>query len=164
MATTQEVKLHELLAEFGVGMLVTRTHEGHLRGRPMAVAEVEPGGTVWFVSGRHSGKVDELETDAHAAVTLQSGSKFVSLSGVAAAVDDRARLRRLWKTEWQAWFPGGPDDPEAVLLRVDGEAGEYWDNSGTSGVKYLIAAGRALLTGRKPAVGDDPQVHGKVTL
>jgi general stress protein 26 len=61
LAATPEVKLHELLAGFGVGMLVTRTHDGHLRGRPVAVAEVEPGGTVWFVSVRHAGKVDELE-------------------------------------------------------------------------------------------------------
>jgi general stress protein 26 len=95
---------------------------------------------------------------------MQSKTKFVSLSGTAATVDDREKLSRLWKVEWKVWFPGGKDDPNLVLLRVDGSAGEYWDNSGTSGLKYLIEAGKALLTGTRPDVADDPKVHGKVSL
>ena len=164
MATTPEVKLHELLKEFGVGMLVTRTPDGQLRGRPMAVAEVEADGSVWFATDRHSGKVDELAADGHAAVTLQSGSKFVSLSGTAAPVDDRERVRRLWKAEWKVWFPGGADDPNLLLLKVDARAGEYWDNSGVAGIKYLIEAGKAFLSGTRPKVEGDPKVHGKVAL
>lgn len=61
-------------------------------------------------------------------------------------------------------FPGGKDDPSIVLLRVDVTAGEYWDNSGTSGLKYLIEAGKALVTGDRPDLGNDPKVHGKVNL
>jgi general stress protein 26 len=130
----------------------------------MALAEVEPDGTLWFATGRHSGKVDELTGDSHVAVTMQSSTKFVSLSGTATEVDDRQRIARLWKVEWKVWFPGGKDDPELVLLRVNGTRGEYWDNSGTSGLKYLIEAGKALVTGTKPDVGDDPKVHAKVDL
>lgn len=164
MTTSPETKLRELLDAFGVAMLVTRTPDGELRGRPMALAEVQPDGSLWFATDRNSTKVDELARDGHVAVTMQSGTKFVSLSGTAVPVADRERAARLWKTEWKVWFPGGKDDPNLVLLRVDGSAGEYWDNSGTSGVKYLIQAGRALLTGTRPDVGDDPKVHGKVTL
>lgn len=164
MATSPDTKLRELLDEFGVAMLVTRTADGSLRARPMALADAEPNGTLWFATDRHSGKVDELEHDTHVAVTLQSKLKFVSLSGNAATVDDRAKLSQLWKTEWKVWFPGGKDDPNIVLLKVDGTAGEYWDNSGASGVKYLIEAGKALLTGERPGVEEDPKVHGKVKL
>jgi general stress protein 26 len=163
MATSPDIKLRELLDEFGVAMLVTRTPEGDLRGRPMALAEVQPDGTLWFATDRHSAKVDELDKDGHVVVTMQSKSKFVSLSGKAAVIDDRAKLAQLWKVEWQVWFPD-KDDPNIVLLRVDGNAGEYWDNSGTSGVKYLIEAGKALVSGSRPDVGDDPKVHGKVAL
>ncbi|MBY0513390.1 MAG: pyridoxamine 5'-phosphate oxidase family protein [Gemmataceae bacterium] len=164
MATSPDVKLHELLEEFGLAMLVTRTPDGQLRGRPMALAEAEPGGTLWFATDRNSTKVDELARDGHVAVTMQSKTRFVSLSGTAATVDDRGKLSRLWKAEWKVWFPGGKDDPNIVLLRVDGSGGEYWDNSGTSGLKYLIEAGKALVTGTRPDVGEDPKVHGKVTL
>ena len=164
MATSPDSKLKELLDEFGVAMLTTRNADGQLRARPMAVAEVESGGTLWFLTDRQSGKVAELEQDGHVVVTMQSRSRFVSISGIATAVEDRARVARLWKLEWQVWFPGGKDDPNLVLLRVDGRSGEYWDNSGTSGVRYLFAAGKALLTGTRPNVDDDPQVHGEVSL
>ncbi|MHC5542167.1 pyridoxamine 5'-phosphate oxidase family protein [Singulisphaera rosea] len=164
MTTSPYKKLRELLEDFGVAMLVTRTAEGELRARPMALAEVEADGTLWFLSDRHSGKIDELAKDGHALVTMQSASKFVSLSGTARPVEDRERVARLWKLEWKVWFPEGEDDPNIVLLRVDGQTGEYWDNSGTSGVTYLIEAGKALLTGSRPEVGEDPKVHAKVTL
>ncbi|MDY3558985.1 pyridoxamine 5'-phosphate oxidase family protein [Gemmata sp. JC673] len=164
MATTPDNKLRELLEEFGLAMLVTRAADGQLHGRPMALAAVEPDGTLWFATDRHSGKMDELARDGHVVVTMQSRTKFVSLSGTAAPVEDRAKVAQLWKVEWKVWFPGGKDDPNIVLLRVDGKTGEYWDNSGTSGVKYLIEAGRALITGSRPEVGSDPKVHGKVSL
>lgn len=164
MATSPDTKLRELLEEFDVAMLATRTGAGQLRARPMALAEVEPDGTLWFLTDRHSAKVDEIERDVQVLVTMQSKAKFISLSGTASPVEDRARVARLWKLEWQAWFPGGKDDPNLVLLRVAGDAGEYWDNSGTSGAKYLVEVGKALLTGSRPDVGGDAGVHGKVDL
>ncbi|WP_422930242.1 pyridoxamine 5'-phosphate oxidase family protein [Singulisphaera sp. PoT] len=165
MATaTTENKLQELLEDFSDAMLGTRSLEGQLRARPMALAEVEDDGTLWFITDRHSGKVDELASDNHVVVTMQSRSKFVSLSGKASPVEDRDRVERLWKVEWKVWFPGGKDDPNILLLRVDGERGEYWDNSGTKGIKYLIEAGKALATGTRPHVEGDPKIHGKVDL
>lgn len=164
MATLSDRKLHDLLEDFGVAMLVTRTNDGSLRGRPMALAEVEPDGTLWFATGRDSGKMDELEQDNHVVVTMQSSAKFVSLTGRAKPVEDRVKIARLWKVEWKVWFPGGKDDPNILLLRVDGDIGEYWDNSGTSGVKYLIEAGKALVSGTRPGVGEDPKIHAKVEL
>lgn len=164
MSTTPNDKFRDLLDEFRVAMLVTRTPDGSLRSRPMALAQADADGTLWFATDRHSGKVDEVESDRHVAVTMQSGTKFVSLSGTATTVDDRAKLAQLWKPEWQVWFPGGKDDPNVVLFKVHGTAGEYWDNSGTSGLKYLIEAGKALLSGERPSVGNDPKVHGKVSL
>jgi hypothetical protein len=49
-------------------------------------------------------------------------------------------------------------------LRVVGLTGEYRDNSGTSGVKCLIEAGKALLIGTRPEIDRDPKVHGEVEL
>jgi general stress protein 26 len=36
----------------------------------------------------------------------------------------------------RAYFPNGKDDPELVLLQVQAEEGEYWDNQGAQGLKY----------------------------
>jgi len=158
-------KLRELLKDFSHAMLVTRTGNGELRSRPMAVADVEPGGLLWFITERHSGKIEEIAHDNHVNVAMQTKFKFVSISGTATVVEERRKVAELWNEAWKVWFPGGKDDPTLILLKVQGDAGEYWDNSGLSGVKYLIEAGKAYLSGTKPEdVERDAKVHGKVAM
>ncbi|MGC4002918.1 MAG: pyridoxamine 5'-phosphate oxidase family protein [Pirellulales bacterium] len=164
MTDSPHENLVELLRDFDVAMLATRTADGRIRSRPMACAQVEADGTLWFFSERRSGKVEEIAHDDHVNVAMQGKMKFVSLSGQGTPVDDRTKIAKLWKESFKVWFPGGKDDPNLVLLRVRGDAGEYWDNSGTSGIKYLIEAGKAYLNGTKPDVAHDPKIHGKVEL
>jgi general stress protein 26 len=164
MTVSKHEKMQDLLDDFSSAMLVTRTPDGKLRSRPMQVADVEPDGTIWFMTERHSCKIEELAADSHVNVAMQNDRKFVSISGTATAVDDRRKVAELWNEAWKTWFPDGQDDPSLVLLKVQGDAGEYWDNSGASGIKYLIEAGRAYLSGEKPDVAGDPRIHGKVSL
>jgi general stress protein 26 len=162
MATEANEKLRDLLEDFDSAMLVTRTAVGELRSRPMAVADLEEGGTLWFVTERHSGKLGKIARDGHVNVAMQSRMKFVSISGTAVAVDDPRKVAEVWNEAWKVWFPGRKDDPTLTLLKVHVERGEYWDNSGMGGIKYLIEAGKAYLSGTKPDLAGDPRVHGKV--
>jgi general stress protein 26 len=164
MTTNPDNKLRELLDEFGIVMLATRGSRGELRSRPMALVQLEPDGTLWLLTDRHSGKVEEIAQDSHVNVTGQTGSKFVSISGNAWSVEDRRKVAELWKESFKVWFPGGKEDPSLVLIKIKADSGEYWDNSGTSGIKYLIEAGRAYLSGTRPDVDGDPKIHGKVML
>lgn len=164
MTNSPDNKLRELLDEFGIVMLATRGARGELRSRPMALVQLEPDGTLWLLTDRHSGKVEEIAQDSHVNVTAQASSKFVSISGNAWSVDDRRKIVELWKESFKIWFPGGKEDPSLVLIKIKADSGEYWDNSGTSGIKYLIEAGRAYLSGTRPDVDADPKIHGKVTL
>jgi general stress protein 26 len=165
MATTPDDKLSDLLQDFDAAMLVTRNAAGQLRSRPMAVANIEAGGAMWFITERHSGKMEEIARDNHVNIAMQSKLNFVSISGSATPVDDRRKVAELWNESWKVWFPGGKDDPTLILLKVHGDAGEYWDNSGASGVRYLIEAGKAYLSGTKPEdAAHDPKVHGKVAM
>lgn len=164
MSTTECNKLHELLHDFDTAMLVTRSEQGELRSRPMALADIDGDGVLWFITQRMSGKVEEIADDSRVNVAMQSKTRFVSISGRATVVESREKIAELWNEAWKIWFPEGQDDPTLILLRVAGDSGEYWDNSGTSGVKYLIEAGKAYLTGTKPDVADDPKIHGRVRL
>ena len=112
-------------------------------GQPRHVVVMTVSGPSWQDPGRHG--------------------RAGKLSGTAQAVADRERAGRLWRPDFKAWFPGGKDDPNLIMLRVDGIEGEYWDNSGTGGLKYLVEVGKALVTGTRPKA-DDPTIHGKVTL
>jgi general stress protein 26 len=128
----------------------------------MALAEVQADGTIWLLTDRRSGKVEELDQDSHVVITMQSKTKFVSLSGTASPVEDRAKVAEIWNVEWKVWFPGGKEDPNLLLLRIDGKEAEYWDDSGIGGMTYLIEAGKAFLSGTRPDVMHDPKLHGKV--
>lgn len=164
MTTQPDKKLNEMLDEFSSAMLVTRTTDGELRSRPMALAEVENDGTIWLLTERSSPKIHEIETNSEVNVSLQSSTKFVSVSGNAMPIDDRMKIEQLWKEPWKVWFPGGKQDPNLTLLRIRGRRGEYWDNSGMSGIKYLIEAGKAYVSGTQPDVANDPKIHAKVDM
>ena len=130
----------------------------------MALADVEPNGTLWLLTDQRSEKLEEILQHHDVNVSAQSASTFLSISGVAYAVADRQKIHDLWEEPWKIWFPGGKDDPSLILLKIQGDVGEYWDNSGTSGLKYLIEAGKAYLSGTRPDVAHDPQIHAKVNL
>ena len=155
-------KLIDLLSDFDTAMLVTRGDDGSLDARPMAVAQVEDDGRICFVTDRNSGKIADLMLDKEVAVTMQSSSKFVSLSGIASPVDDRAKLNELWSEAWKVWFPEGKASDSIVLLRIEPTRGEYWDNSGLNGVKYLLKAGKAYLQGKRPET--DVAINASVSL
>lgn len=157
-----EAKLIDLLHDFDNAMLVTRGEQGQLAARPMAIAQVQEQGTLWFVTDRHSGKVDDMQANHHVAVVMQSDRKFVSISGSATMVDDRQKLNDLWKESWKVWFPEGKSSDSIVLLKIEPNSGDYWDNSGASGIRYLLKAGKAYLQGERPEA--DQKTHASVSM
>ncbi len=159
MNAALEHRLTELLEGVSNAMLVTRTTDGEMRGRPMAIAEVAADGTVWFATDRRSFKLVEIETDPRVCLTIQEGGKYVSLTGRAVVNTSSNKVAELWSEPMRVWFPAGPDDPNITLLEVRVEEVEFWDNSGTNSIKYLIKAGVAYLTGDRPT--NDETEHGK---
>lgn len=157
-----EEKLINLIQDFKNAMLVTRSDGGTLDARPMAIAEATDDGQVWFVSDRNSGKIADLMLERDVAITMQSSDKFVTLSGECRVIDDRAKLDDLWQESWKVWFPNGKADASIVLLKVEPEQGEYWDNSGASGLRFLIKAGVAYLQGERAET--DSKINATVSL
>ncbi len=147
---TKEQKLIDLMQDFSDAMLVTRHDEQTLAARPMAIAEVDDSGQVWFVTDNHSEKIDDLLARDEVLITMQSRNRYVSLSGHCEVLKDEQKVKELWHEAWKVWFPGGPTDPSLVLLRVTPSFGQFWDGSGLSGIKYLLEAGRAYVAGDRP--------------
>lgn len=156
-------KLVEILKKLDTVMLVTEGSSGSMHGRPMAIAEVEPNGDLWFVTSRSSEKTRELSANSRALATAQGSSLYASVSGRVDLVDNRPKVHELWQEMWKVWFPKGKDDPEIVLLHLRPDAGEYWSNAGTEGIRYLFEAAKALITGEK-AQQNDPEQHAKVKM
>lgn len=129
------LNVHDLLQGFDTAMLVTHLPTGHLHSRPMAIAEVGEGGDVWFATRIDSPKVDEIQSNDDVNVTCMKGDRFLSLSGTAELVRDRALLDRLWKEAWQAWFPEGKDSQALALIHVTPHEAEYWEHAGGEKVR-----------------------------
>ncbi len=156
-----EKHLSDLLNEFKTGMLVTRSGNT-IHARPMAVAGLSTAPTIYLATAIGSPKVHEIETDPKVMLTFQAHQQFVSLEGRARVNRDRQLIDKLWSDTWQVWFPGGKDDPQLCLLEIEPSGGEYWDNSGTKGVRYMIEGMKALFEGRTPET--DASQHAKVQM
>ena len=87
-----------------------------------------------------------------------SGQNYVSVSGKAEIVRDRAKIRELWNQAVEAWFPDGPDTPEVVLLRVDSDSAEYWTSPGGTAATVLQWV-KSKVTHSRMSVGESGTVE-----
>jgi general stress protein 26 len=141
-----QTKLIELMKNMRIGMLTTTTEQDTLESVPMARQDVDPAAELWFITARDTRHVRDVRARPRVGLTFSSRDAWVSLHGTATVVDDQERLAELWNTFAEAWLPGGPDDPNATLLRIDVEGGEYWDTPGGKLVS-LISFAKTKLAG-----------------
>ena len=160
MSNDDRESLRKLLQGFHNGMLVTRAPEGTLRARPMAIANLADDGDVYLATSLQSEKVDEIASEHHVALTFQSATAYVTLSGPARVVTDRAIIRTLWTEPMRVWFPRGSDDPALCLVQVRPVMSEYWNMHGAKGIRTLYQAAKAYVSGTTPAAIEG--VHGVV--
>ena len=152
-------KIWALIKSAKFAMLVT-DDDGHLRGRPMSASQESFDGTLWFFTRASSHKVSEVAADSRVCVTYAetSSQDYVSLSGRAQLVRDRAEIDERWSPMLKAWFPDGKDDPEVALLRITVEQAEYWD-APNSKVVQAYGYVKAALTGSSPQAGENRKVQ-----
>ena len=95
-AMSERQMWRELVAQFHTGMLITRAPHGVMHARPMAVAKLEDDDDILFATSIESGKVTDIDDDHQAAVTFQSSTAYVSISGPAKVVTDRSKIHAVW--------------------------------------------------------------------
>ena len=151
-------KLWSMMKDIGTAMLTT-DDAGKLRARPMVAAQKEFTGELWFFTRVSSHKVTEVNSEHHVGITYADAGKqdYVSLSGRATLVTDKAQVRAHWSEPMRTWFPKGVDDPEAALLKVTVDAAEYWDAPNSTMV-HAYGYIKARLTGESPHPGENEKV------
>jgi general stress protein 26 len=155
--------LYDLLKDFSTAMLVSHDAGGRMHARPMAIADLRPDADAYFATSITTPKVQEVQNAPDVLVTFQSATQFASVIGTATIVKDRQLIERLWSEEWRVWFPEGKDAPDLVLIRVEAREGEFWDNSGLHGLKYVFEGVKAVIKGEKLA-NDKGGAHAKIRL
>lgn len=154
-ATTPELdKLNELLKKFPFAMVTTRAEDGALHAHPLTVQETESDGDLWFIVGTHASAVEHVRRDPQVGLSFSTDGTWLSLAGEAEVVDDLAKLKELWSTSVEAWFPDGPESPGVTLLKVSALSGEYWGSAGGR-IATAVALVTSKVTGERPRGGEN---------
>lgn len=161
--TDPKKKLGKIVGSFRDAMLISVESDGGMHARPMHIADFHSSGEIWFVTSRSADKTQDIDRDLRCCVTMQGGGHYVSVTGIAELIDDRDKAKALWSESMRPWFPGGPEDPLLVLVRVIADHAEYWDQTGMRGVRYLFEAARAVVQGRRYDQ-DSPDRHATIHL
>ncbi len=132
MAQTTDpiTKLNELIRGIEIAMLTTIHPDGGLHSCPMAAQPAEADGVVWFLSASNTEKVEAVRTSQRVNVAYadQVSQRYVSISGFCELVRDHDKAKTLWRPQYSAWLPKGLDDPSLILLKVNIQEAEYWDD------------------------------------
>ena len=151
-------RMKELISDFDVAMLATHTDGGEMRARPLAIAQMGDDGALYFATAVETPKVAEMESDHHVNITMQDGRRFVSVTGTARIIEDRALVDKLWSESWKIWFPKGKDDPSLRIVVVEPSEASYWDAAGVQGLRYVFQMAKAYLSGTRPS-SDADEAH-----
>jgi general stress protein 26 len=144
-------------------MFTTIDKHGHLTASPMTNQEMDPDGNLWFYTSNDSDLWENIaaEPEVNVSFAEPKDGLYVSVSGTAERVVERAKIKQLWNPLVQAWYPDGPDDPKVCLVRVAAHSAEYWDTASSKMVS-LFAMAKAVLTGNQPRL--DAEGHRKINL
>lgn len=156
-ATDDRTKVAELVKKFRIAMFVTRRNDGRLVAHPLTVQEAEFDGDLWFLVSKSSSPIRDLAADSHANVSLSSDDAWVSLSGTARLVEDRAKIEELWNPVVEAWFPDGPDDANVGVLKFSADSAEYWDTPGGK-IATVFSFVKSKITGERYDGGESGKV------
>jgi len=159
--SAQVAELQSKIKSIRFAMFTTADSYSHLISRPMTCQQVDDEGNLWFFTSTTADIWENIAAEPNVNISFASpdDSTYVSVSGVAERVVDRERIKAMWNPAVQAWFPHGPDDPHAVLIRVVSDTAEYWDSASSSMVQ-LYKMAKAVLTGTQPHGGE----HGRLNL
>ena len=80
---------------------------------------------IWFFTSRSG----PFAAGGPATATFSSKDHdfFARFTGTLSEETSRARLEEEWSPAVEAWFPGGKDDPDLLMLRMDLGQAELWN-------------------------------------
>ncbi|MEO8524089.1 MAG: pyridoxamine 5'-phosphate oxidase family protein [Caldimonas sp.] len=156
--------LWKLIKNIRFAMFTTRHGNGHLHARPMTTQNkaLEADESLWFFMSKSGDPAADLVADPVVNLVYADPSEdtYVSVSGTAALIEDAAKKQQLWNKLAEAWFPGGPSDPDLALVQVRIIHANYWDVK-ESKIVQLYEMAKAVVTGKPPTgLGE----HGEVRM
>lgn len=121
-----EEKAAELLQQCEVVTLASVNKEGYPRPVPMSKIAVDGISTIWMSTGANSWKTIDFLANPKAGLCFNEKGDSVALTGEVEVVTDERQKLALWQDWFINHFPGGPTDPNYVLLKFTSNHATYW--------------------------------------
>lgn len=157
MANEEVQKVLDIINDVRIGMVTTHG-DGGLLSRPLTVIDVEQDGDMWFFCPADTEIVREVKAHGEVNVSFAGAKKWVSVSGRGTVVYEVEKKRELWNSMVDTFAPDGPDSLSTVLLHVESDSAEYWENPG--GAASIVAGWiKKKVTGEGAAPGESNTVE-----
>ena len=147
----------DLMENIATCMMVTRDAR-ELRARPMAAYVRRHEDAIYFLIDRRQHKDDEIAKSPGVCLAFadNSGERYVSLTGHAEMLTDRAKIRELWSSSAKAYWETA-EDANIRLLKVTPHDAQFWDSPDP--VETYVAMAASSLTGKPPEPGENRKVR-----
>lgn len=134
--------------------MVSLVAEGDIRTRPMSGHLDRDHHRLLFITHRHTGIIAAAlrSPSVSVAISHEDRNFYAAISCSASEVPGRETLQQVWTPMASAWFPNGPDDPDATLLALTPTSAEIWDGPSSS-VLVAFKLATAKILGRTPDLG-----------
>lgn len=128
-------------------MVTTPEADGALSSRPLTIQRITETGDVEFLIERDAGwAVEGQQVDV---AIVDDDRTWVSVSGTASYIDDRAAVDELWDSVSAQFFESKDD---AIVMRADAVAWSYWASPNRLAQVYELV--KAAVTDGTPDMGD----------
>jgi general stress protein 26 len=151
-------RVWDIIEKVSVCMLTTQ-FVGGLRARPLEARPDRHARHIYFVTDIHSAKEDEIKATPDVGLTFidPNDKAYLSITGRAYVLREAAKIKAAWRKTDEVWWPGGPNDPDVCLLRIEPSTAELWDGP-ASAVVTAFEFAKARLTGEEPKLGENRKV------
>lgn len=123
---TLQEQAAELLQQCEVVVLTSINKEGYPRPVPISKIATEGISVIWMATGAESLKTKDFRSNPKAGLCFYEKGDSVALTGEVEVVTDEKQKAELWQDWFIAHFPGGPTDPNYVLLKFKSNHATYW--------------------------------------
>ena len=129
--------------------------------QPMAPQVDEDRRGIWFFTKRDSelgsASANSAANRARICAISPDHDYHACISGAVSEEADRTLIDKFWSPIVAAWFEGGKDDANLILLRFDPAEADIWASS-DSVIRFAWEVAKANLTDEQPDVGEKTHV------
>lgn len=123
--TITEKAVH-LLSQCENVTVVSVNAEGYPRPVQMSKIRAESFNEVWMATSAASEKVADFRDNSKAGLCYDHYGDGVTLRGNVEIITDDSVRKEMWQNWFIHHFPGGPSDPDYVLLHFTGTEATFW--------------------------------------